>query len=144
MKTSFFVPLALAVACAVSGCGHLDTSFTNTADRVLTGVVSASAMGEGTMLPADAEVIVRVIDLGHGMGHGEELGEETIKGPVQMPVPFRIEYRAEDPVLLGSVNVEARISIGGQVRYLTMTGHPVTLGNANQSHVVVVEPARKP
>ncbi|HWA88050.1 MAG TPA: YbaY family lipoprotein [Opitutus sp.] len=144
MKTSLLVPLAFAAALFLSGCGHLDTTVTNGEDRVLNGVISAVDAGAGTALPAETEVLVRVLDLGRGFGRGEELGEQTIKGPVEFPVPFRIEYRADDATLRGSVEVEARISVGGQLRYVTITGHPITLGNVNQSHVVMVERARNP
>jgi len=144
MKTSFLASLACAVALLSAGCGHVDLSVTNSSERVLNGVISAADAGEGTELPANTQVIVRVLDLAHGMGKGEELGEQIINGPLTLPVHFRVEYMAEDSVLLGSVNVEARISVGGQLRYITVAGHPVTLGNANQQHVVVVERAEKP
>ena len=46
-------------------------------------------------------------------------------------------------MLRGAVGVDARIAVGGELRYLTVTGHPVTLANANQKHVVMVERATK-
>ena len=144
MKTRLLVPLAFALASFLSGCGHLDTTVTNTEDRVLNGTIEAVDSGAGTKLPAGTEVLVRVLDLGHGFGRGEELGEQTIKDPPEFPVPFRIEYRADDATLRGSVEVEARVSVDGQLRYITITGHPITLANVNQSHVVMVERASNP
>lgn len=132
------------LACAVvswlgglAGCASLDTTGPGSAERVLTGVVTNNA--GGTELPPNTEVMVRVVDLARGEGRGEVLGEETIKNPRQMPVPFKIEFRAEDAVLRGSVAIEARISVGGRLRYTTVAGHPVTPGNVNDPHTVEVE-----
>ncbi|HVU25664.1 MAG TPA: YbaY family lipoprotein [Opitutus sp.] len=144
MKTPLLLSLAVAAASFLSGCGHLDTSVTNSEDRVLNGVISAVDAGAGSTLPAGTEVLVRVLDMGRGFGRGEELGEQTIHGPVEFPIPFQIEYRADDATLRGSIEVEARISVDGQLRYVTITGHPITIGNVNQTHTVMVERARRP
>jgi uncharacterized lipoprotein YbaY len=136
MKLLPFVPAAVLSMMLSAGCGHVGVVEPGGADRVLTGVV---AYASGDPLPEGAEVMVRVVDLGRGDAHGEVLGEQTIKGPVTPPIPFRIEYRAEDAVLMRRVNVEARISVGGRLRYTTTTGHPVTLGNFADAHTVEVE-----
>lgn len=137
MKANFLSFVALASGLLFTGCKHLDTSATASPDRVLTGVVTNNT--GGGELPPDTEVTIRVVDLSRGESRGEVLGEETIMNPGRMPVSFRLEYRAEDAVLMRSVNVEARISVGGKLRYMTIAGHPITLGNVNSSHVVVVE-----
>lgn len=141
MKTILVSLLAVCSTFWLTGCANLDTMGPGAADRVLTGVVTTPS--GGAELPPDAEVTIRVVDLSSGEGRGEVLGEDTILNPGRMPVAFRVEYRAEDAVLMRSVNVEARVAVGGKLRYMTMGGHPVTLGNVNDSHVVVVAPTNR-
>jgi uncharacterized lipoprotein YbaY len=66
------------------------------------------------------------------------LGSQTITKPGASPVAFRVEYLAEDELLRHGLNVEARVSWGGRVRYLNMNGYAVTLGNAADPHRIVV------
>lgn len=139
MKSLTFAGFALSLGLLLSGCGHLDTTPPASADRVLNGTVDHA----GEELPDGSEVIVRVVDFSRGENRGEVLGEATIANPGRMPVPFRIEYRAEDAQLLRTVNVEARVSVGGQLRYTTTTAHPVTIGNVNDAHVISVQAATK-
>jgi uncharacterized lipoprotein YbaY len=61
-----------------------------------------------------------------------------------MPVPFRIEFSADDALLRRGVNLEARISVAGRLRYTTTLAHPLTLANAGDSHVVEVALAKAP
>ncbi len=130
--------LTVSLGCLCGGCEHLDTGMTGPADRVLAGTVTTRT--GGGPLPSGSEVTIRIVDLAANGGRGETLAEETITNPTAMPVAFRIEYRAEDGVLMRDVNVEARIAVGGRLRYMTMGGHPITLGNANDAHVLQVEP----
>lgn len=125
----------------LAGCGHLDSAPPGAADRVLSGVVTTN--NGGGELPPGTEVSVRIVDLSRGEGRGEVLAEDTITNPGRMPVAFRLEYRAEDVVLMRSVNVEARVAVGGRLRYTTTGGHPITLSNVNDSHVVLVELANR-
>jgi len=141
MRSATFAFVATVVALFFTGCSHLDTTPPGEADRVITGVISA---GADIDLPAGSEIWVRVIDFSRGEDKGEVLGEQTIKNPEKLPAPFKIEYRAEDPVLRGSVAVDARVSVGGHLRYLTAHRHPVTLGNVNDPHEVEVQPATNP
>jgi len=136
MKTIAAV-LGVLAAVLVSGCEHLDTTAPSLGDRVLTGVVTNGS--GGGPLPDDSEVWIQVVDRGDGVQKGEVLGEQTIKNPGRMPVPFRIEFRAEDPVLRGGVEVEARISVRGRLTYLTKTAHPVTMANVGSEMTVIVE-----
>jgi uncharacterized lipoprotein YbaY len=139
MKTFSFAALSVSLGLLFSGCGHLDTTPASGDDRVLTGTVDHA----GEDLPEGTEVVVRVVDLSRGESRGELLGETTVTNPPKMPVPFRIEYRAEDAQLMRTINVEARVSVGGKLRYTTTTGHPVTLGNVNDPHQISVQLATK-
>ncbi|MCR6655344.1 MAG: YbaY family lipoprotein [Opitutus sp.] len=133
---AFLFSLLLLGLWASAGCGHLDLAATNDAERVLTGFVTNPNGGE---LPPDTEVTIRIVDYSRGEERGETLGEQVIQNPGRFPVPIRIEYRAEDAVLMRRVNVEARISVGGRLRYATGSGHPITLHNVNDSHFVQVD-----
>jgi putative lipoprotein len=138
MKNAFASGLlALSALWFLTGCSHLDLAGPSTADRVLTGVVTARVPED---LPANAELIVRVVDLTKGEARAEVLGEQTIKNPGSMPVAFRIEYRAEDAQLRTTVDVDARISVGHRLLFMTTSRHPVTLGNVNDAHTIEVEP----
>jgi len=50
------------------------------------------------------------------------------------------EYRAEDDVLRKGLNIDARVSFGGKVRYYNRNSYVVTLGNAADAHRISVNP----
>jgi uncharacterized lipoprotein YbaY len=106
--------------------------------RVLVGTVD---IGEPTALPADATVTVRVVDTSAAGMPPVVLGSQTITNPGVAPVAFRVVYRAEDEDLRLGLNVEARISYGGKVRYYNVYKYAVNLGNAADEHRVSVTPA---
>jgi uncharacterized lipoprotein YbaY len=139
MKTFSLALLVSVLGLMFAGCGHLDTTPPSSAERVLKGVVNHA----NEDLPPGSEVTVRVLDLTRGNGRAEVLGETTVTNATKMPVPFTIEFTAEDGQLMRTVNVEARVSVGGHLRYTTTTGHPITLGNVNDSHVIEVQLATK-
>ena len=68
------------------------------------------------------------------------LGSQTITNPGVAPIAFRVVYRAEDEALRVGLNVEARISYGGKVRYYNVNNYAVTLGNAADVHRITVIP----
>lgn len=135
-----FVSLALALL-TFSACKQLDVTTPSSDERVLAGVVTTSSRDE---LPADAEVTVRVLDVSRGDSQPQILGEQTMKRPAVGPVSFRIEYRADETMLLRGVSADARVSIGGKLRYSTRAADPVTLGNFSERHVLVVSPTTQP
>lgn len=120
-----------------ASCSHLKIDEPGPADRVLHAVVTARVPVE---LPPNAEIYVRVVDLSKGETRGEVLGEQTIKNPGRLPVEVHIEYRAEDQQLRSTIDVEARISEGRRLTYMTLTRHPITAGNVNDPHTIEVEP----
>ena len=129
--------MAAAAALALAGCGHLELSPEGDPARVLPGQVVLSEPAE---LPADAVITVRVVDASNSGMPPEVLGSQTIKNPGIAPIGFRIEYRAEDEVLRRGLNVEARVSVGGKVRYYNLNRYVVTLGNAADPHRIYVNP----
>ena len=137
MKSRTLFGAALSLLLMTSGCGHLDVDAPVSDDRVLTGMINYDLEAA---LPADAVITVRVIDLSNPAAPMNVLGETTIEHPGTPPVPFRVEYRATDQQLMHQVVVDARISFGGKLHFHTVGGHPVTLGNFSDTHVVKVEP----
>jgi len=103
----------------------------------LTGQVE---LGASEALPTDAVITVRVVDASNPGMPPEVLGSQTIKNPGAAPIGFRVEYRAEDEVLRRGLNIEARVSIGGRVRYYNLSRYAVTLGNASDPHRIYVNP----
>ena len=139
MKYFAAVLVMLAMVGFTAGCGTLDTKEASFGDRVAEGVITFHLAGTEPM-PADAEVIVKVVDMSSGNGRGEVLGEQTIVNPSRSPIPFRIDYRAEDPVLRRGLNIDARISIRGKLAYYTANAHPITASNEKDMHVVELSP----
>jgi uncharacterized lipoprotein YbaY len=129
--------LAAAAALALAGCGHLELSPEGDPLRVVTGQVE---LGASEALPTDAVITVRVVDASNPGMPPEVLGSQTIKNPGAAPIGFRVEYRAEDEVLRRGLNIEARVSIGGRVRYYNLSRYAVTLGNASDPHRIYVNP----
>jgi uncharacterized lipoprotein YbaY len=130
--------LSAAAALGLSGCGHLDVTPEGDPARVLTGQVQ---IGENIALPADTVVTVRVVDATEVGAPPLVLGSQTIKDPGVAPVSFRVEYRADDETLRRGLNVEARVSFGGKIRYFNLNRYVVTLGNAADPHRINVNPA---
>jgi uncharacterized lipoprotein YbaY len=129
--------LATIAVLALAGCGQLDLTPEGDPSRVLTGQVD---WGDPGPLPADATVTVRIVDSTVVGMPPQVLGSQTIQNPGSAPVDFRVIYRAEDDLLRHGLNVEARVSWGGKVRYFNMNGHAVTLGNAADTHRITLNP----
>jgi uncharacterized lipoprotein YbaY len=136
MIPPFFCSVAL-LAGLTAGCGHLDVTPQDDPNRVLNGTVVFG--NDPMLLPDDAVVVVSVIDavpppplpmtpdnqmlkrpVPPPDVPPEVLGEQTIRHPGDSPIPFRIEYRAESDQLRHGLNIEARVSYGGRVRYLNL------------------------
>lgn len=143
---------------ALVGCGHLDLTPESDPNRVMVGTVNVRA---DLILPPDAEVVVRVLEpqdvnaapaaAAHDLVIGERgsqvrperiLGEQVIRTPSGMPIPFRIEYRADDTQLRRGVNIEARMTWGGRLRFRTVQAQVVTLSTAETPQTVWVEPVQ--
>lgn len=154
--------LASILACALlalfSGCGHVDLTPESNPDRIVTGTVNVRM---DLLPPPDSEVVVRLVEpseltaaptaASNGLVIGERgtraqpevvVAEQVIRAPAAMPVPFKLEFRADDTTLRRGLNVEARISWGGRIRFRTVEAQVVTLMNVAQPQTVWVEPAR--
>lgn len=148
-----------AVLALTAGCANIEVVAPSDPQRTVNGTVEfRSAM----TLPDDAVVVVRIVDMAgteqkrsaasRDLPIGERaktepvpevLGEQTIKGLKGNSVPFHIEFVADDDLLRHGINIDARISSGGKVRFRTVNAHVVTLGNVEYPHAVWVEPASR-
>jgi uncharacterized lipoprotein YbaY len=135
MKTT--CSLLAATALILCGCGQMDLTPEGDPARVLTGTID---VGQETALPQDTTVTVRVVDMSNASMPPVVLGSQTIRNPGVAPIKFRVEYRAEDEVLRVGLNVDARISYDGKVRYYNANKYGVTLGNAADEHRITVVP----
>jgi len=161
MKTSPLLFLALlGTLLAATACSHLDLTPEGDPDRIVSGTIN---LRSDLALPADAVVVVRVIDpAGIGQQRAaasmdvptvarpttpapaeQVLGEQTITAAAGSAIPFRIEYRADDSLMRHGLNIDARISFGGRVRFRTASAHVLTLANATYTHEVWVESAAR-
>lgn len=162
MKTPARLLFALfgVFAFGVTGCQNLDLATSGDPQRVVTGQVN---LRPDIIFPADTQVVVRVFentttndplraaslnDLASPAGVSQPekiervLAEKTIAAPAGKPVPFQIEFRADDDELRRGVNIEARISYDGRVRFRTLDAQLITLGSVAAPHEVWVEAVR--
>ena len=142
------------MALAWAGCAQLDTTPPGRPDRVLAGTVNFNRV-----LPAGAEVFIRVVDPaatdavrapggdlvipGASVPRGERvLGEfrRVTESATPSPVPFQVEYSADDSALRRGLNVDVRIAFSGKVRLRTLSAHVVTLAASPFPQEVWVQP----
>jgi uncharacterized lipoprotein YbaY len=131
--------LALFFCTLLAGCGHLEVTPEGDPNRVITGTVN---LRMPTDLPGDATVLVRVVDGARAEPTLRVLGEQTIAHASKTPVPFRVEFRADDGMLRHGLNIEARISFGGQLRYFNINAVGFGPGDFDRTLVVVVDPVK--
>lgn len=157
MKTPVVLCLVIAgLHAAVAGCAHLDVAAAGNPERQLRGTIVVPAA-----LPAGTEILVRLVDASPAepatmapkndlpipdrsrppLAGPQILGEQsqTLAAPATEPVPFQLDYHADDALLRHGLNVEARISFGGRVRYRTIQAHVVTLASSPFPQTVTVE-----
>jgi uncharacterized lipoprotein YbaY len=139
MKTLLHL-VALFTCMLLAGCGHLEMTPESDPNRVVTGTVN---LRMPTDLPADATLMVRVVDGARNEPTLRVLGEQTIAQASKTPVPFRVEFRADDILLRRGLNLDARISFGGQLRYYNINEVGFTLSSMDRPVVVVVDPLKR-
>jgi len=131
--------LALLATLGLAACaGHLDLSGEGDPARVVQGEIR---FGDGTPLPADATATVRVVDA--RQQPPAVLGAENLGHLGTPPIAFRIEFQADDERLRQGLNLEARVSYGGKVRYFNLNRYVVTPGNLADLHRVDMNPVSR-
>jgi len=130
--------VAAAALLLAAGCGELDLTPEGNPARVLEGEIR---LADATDLPAGSTATVRVVDESVIGAPPNILGTQTLENLGAPPFTFRVEYRADDDLLRHGLNIEVRVSYGGEVRYYNRNRYVVTFGNAADPHRVTVEPA---
>ena len=136
------LPLIIALlACGLTaGCGHLEVTPEGDPNRVLNGTVRLRIPAD---LPGDASMVVRVVENVRADTARRVLVEQVVERIGAAPVAFRVEFQASDAQLRYGVNVEARISAGGKLRYYNINANGLTLGNLDLPYTIVVDPVNR-
>ena len=154
--------LSLAACAALltgAGCANIEVAPEGDPHRSVNGTVEFRA---DIALPPDAVIVVRVVDpagieqqraaaakdlpLGNRAKVEpvpQVLAEQSITAPQGVSIPFHVEFVADDDLMRHGLNIDARISFGGKVRFRTANAHVLTLGNVEYPHAVWVEPASR-
>jgi uncharacterized lipoprotein YbaY len=128
------------------------------ANRVVTGTVE---VGDGVVLPPDAVVAVRVVDVAHrgyvdqnaaAMGNPnapqgvtlppEVIGEQRIDHPVGASIPYTVRFSATDAQMDGGLVLEARVSFDGKVRYFNVESYAINSVNIGSPRRIEVNGVR--
>ena len=155
----FFLLTTCAALFAGAGCSHIEITQEGDPHRTVNGTLEFRS---DIALPNDAVAVVRVVDpagmeqlraaASNDLPLGDRvkpepvpqvLGEQTITGLKGGTIPFHIEYIADDSLLRHGLNIEARISFAGKVRFRTAVAHVLTLTNAEYPHAVWLELAAR-
>ncbi|HVU34548.1 MAG TPA: YbaY family lipoprotein [Opitutaceae bacterium] len=158
MKRLPLLLVAFALLGLASGCGHVDLTPEGNPNRVVTGTVNVRM---NLLPPPDSQVVVRLVEPSdttvataapsHDLVIGEQgtrtraervVAEQVIRAPSGVPVPFRIEFRANDALLRRGLNIEARISWSGRVRFRTLESQVITLQTIDSPQAIWVEPVQ--
>lgn len=151
-----FVFALVALVSVLAGCAHLDVAAEGDPNRVVKGTIDAG----GVLVPAGAEVLVRIVENSPREGvvrpatdlpladrpqarQPERIlaeARQTVAAATTEPIPFQIEVRADDATLRRGLNLEARISFNGRLRFRTINARVVTLASAPFAHDVSVAP----
>jgi len=121
----------------VKDCKLVEQSSTQpSAGGVVTGTVTYL---QRMALPASAEIVVQLVDVSAADMPATVIAEQKIAaGGKQVPIPFELKF---DPVKIGAkhtYSVSAKITVDGQLRFISDKPYPVvTRGNGMKTEVVV-------
>ena len=120
---------------ALTGCQYVDTTPLATGNQVLNVTVGWS---DGVTLPADASVTVLLLDVARD---DLPLTSQSVAPPGAAPVALQLDYKAEDIQPPHRTRLEARVSVGGKLRFdSNRQKNFVTSANAAMPFALVVEP----
>jgi putative lipoprotein len=102
--------------------------------RIIDGTV---VYRERMALPPEASVEVKLVDVSLADAPATTIAEITITPKGQVPIPYRLEYDSSKIVAGRSYALQARISVGGQLWFMTTTRHPVFTGGADKADILV-------
>lgn len=99
--------------------------------NVIRGTISYS---QRQVLPPNAEVTVRLVDSGDPRGTPAAETKFTV-GNRQIPIPFELTYEQRDINRQRNYELQAEITVNGEVRFRTGTGKPVALRGIQTENV---------
>jgi len=110
----------------LTGCASIDIEPAGEVWRTVNGLVYFNASGR---LPADSVLTVRVVDTTNPAIGPVIVGEQSIEDPGESPIAYSVEFRANDSLLRRGLNLEARISVDGRLRYSNTNSQSVNATN---------------
>lgn len=146
MNRLFLPATAVMAAFLLAACGM--TGETATPPPTAAPVASATVTGTATYreriaLPADAELIVQLLDISLADAPSTVIAEQRI-APVRVPASFTLSY---DPAQIDqrhSYAVSARVERGGRQLFVTDTRHPVLTQGGGSTVDIVMTRVRSP
>ena len=102
--------------------------------RTLTGTV---AFRERLMLPPNAVVEVKLVDVSLADAPSTTLGETTFKPEGRIPAPFELKFEGGDIKPGHTYALQARITVDGQLWFITTTRHQVFSGGADNTDIMM-------
>ena len=145
---AFGVVLGLLVAChEPSPVNHDRKKSDESATSSAVSEASSARLGgelilpPATVLPAESEVIVMLVDVSRADAPGVELARQEVTGVTGGPIPFVLTYEPVQLIPGHTYVVAARISQHGKLLYLTKTRHSVLDGSPTDKPLrIQVEP----
>ncbi len=102
--------------------------------KTLSGTV---AYRERIALPPSASIEVKLLDVSHADAPARTIAQTIVRPETQVPVPYRLDYDASEVVPGRSYALQARITVGERLWFVTATRHPVFAGGADSTDIVV-------
>jgi uncharacterized lipoprotein YbaY len=128
--------LLIVASLFISACGHLDIQPQPQGDRVLTGTVNFRA---DAPLPDNAVAVVRLLDITQADQPPQVIAVQTIQRATSSPLAFSLECKVEDLLPPKHVRIEARISVGGKLRYASINAVPITASRVDHPFEIWIE-----
>ncbi|KGM31617.1 YbaY family lipoprotein [Inquilinus limosus] len=132
----------LAVAMALAACGPTAEPAAPTPAPAASATVTGTATyRERIALPADAELIVQLVDVSLADAPSTVIAEQRI-APVRVPAAFTLTY---DPAQIDqrhSYAVSAKVERAGTLLFTTDTRHPVLTQGAGRAVDIVMKQVR--
>ncbi|OHV83817.1 YbaY family lipoprotein [Rhizobium sp. LCM 4573] len=102
--------------------------------KALEGTV---AYRERMALPPGASVEIKLVDVSLADSPSKTLAEITFTPEGQVPLPYRLEYDDAEIQPGRSYALQARITLGDRLMFITTTRHAVFTGEAGETNIMV-------
>jgi putative lipoprotein len=131
MTTPFLRPLFAILICVILA---QQTVAAMAEMRTINGTV---AYRERMALPPGASVEIKLVDGSRADAPSGTIAETTIVPEGQVPVAYRLTYEASDILPGRSYALQARITVGGRLMFITTTRHPIFSDGADRTDIIV-------